>query len=397
MTAELYAVVNRLVGPLGIVGRVRKMHSEFDDISSTSTFIASGCMLNQLHPDSRFYSNQASYTGYGTAEDEKFARAIAIVEAAERYAASILLDSECILTSAVKASSETLDWNFFPLLLVNEAECPEKPIAFDSKKIIRWSRGVSVKNRREILVPSCMVFINQELRDGERFCVPHTTGVAAHTDLRLACSNAIYELVERDAMEIVWRAKLRLPRVERIEEFVTDACLVYDATLDSEIPTYIALREFQVGRESYYKVACSSNLDPVQAILSAASEANLLVRNLAVRTLDLDNECSPTSLEFLLGSDLRTDVSIPVSGIGGSQEELSRILELAERFAQDLVLLDLTTDDLMVVGLHVVRAIAPSLVPISGESWRYSHTRLERFGKDARSCGINAGGQPFGK
>jgi ribosomal protein S12 methylthiotransferase accessory factor len=52
------------------------------------------------------------------------------------------------------------------------------------------------------------------LSPSEMFYYPISTGCASHVSLERALLGAILEVVERDAISIIWLQKLVLPRIE---------------------------------------------------------------------------------------------------------------------------------------------------------------------------------------
>src|SRR5262249_52574232 len=93
---------------------------------------------------------------------------------------------------------------------------PRCPVVAPSKRApIRWVRGVSLLDGRPAWVPAAMVFMKlAPLCATERFTLQISTGCAAHVSIDRVLVSGLSEVIERDAISLVWLQQLPLPRIE---------------------------------------------------------------------------------------------------------------------------------------------------------------------------------------
>jgi ribosomal protein S12 methylthiotransferase accessory factor len=284
---------------------------------------------------------------------------------------------------------------------------------------------------RLVWMPALMVYMHIHYRSiGERIWLPISTGSAAHVSYERALLSAICEVIERDAISIVWLQKLGLPRIEldtRLEELepylarernTTIQHLFFDATTDLGVPTVYAL-QLSPHAELSTLVMCSTELDPVMAIQKVTREA--ASSRIAFRVnYDVPESWDDfhdvmhgakymgrpenvQAFDFLLKSPAQRRLSdMPRINSGDSREDLRRLLASLRRRGIEVFAVDLTSDEAARAGLRVVRATIPTLQPLSF-SYRarfLGHPRLydlpRQMGYPVRSEGeLNVYPQPF--
>jgi len=211
-----------------------------------------------------------------------------------------------------------------------------------------------------------------------------------------AIVSAINEVVERDALTLTWLLQLPLPRIlldehppqnlaltfERLHRSKVQQCM-YNATTDIAVPTVYAIQLTERHDKIAQFVNCSSGATMWQNC------AKVILEAACGRTVGSLWRDPPESLdEFVAlehGADYmgrpeqRGHFDFLIKN-GNSQsistcktdfpenEVLAQFKFLIRRFTElkmDVVLVDLTTDELRETGLWVIRAVIPGLVPLT--------------------------------
>lgn len=371
--------------------------------------------------------------GAGADETSELAVVRSVAEAAERYATCVLDEREVLTASFNELGEEALDFNLLPACSEEEYADPRCPIVCpDPDAPIRWLQGYSLTARRRKYVPLVMTHIYVREWDEERFNLPITTGVAAHTNPVAAMVSAICEVVERDAIALTWLMRLPLPRLlvdetmpnelrpkfERLRRSGIEQHF-FDATTDVGVPTVYGL-QIKPGHPHVAQfVNCSTGFSMWEncgKIIRESSCGRIVIEpgksvpeNVA-DFLRLEDGASymgrperRAAFDFLTQSKATRALGSFTDVAGDSPEEQLRWLVGRFRsLGMDVVMLDLTTDELADVGLWVFRAVIPALVPMTpAHRARYlGHPRLysypEKAGFGPRSLAdVNPYPQPF--
>lgn len=381
-------------------------------IDGSRMFSAQSGYLKELHPELDFVGGPSlAALGSGCAIDGAAARAKAVVETLERYATAFYSKDGVVTATARSLGDDTIDWTRVPPA---DAGCGERHPCFDPGAPLRWVRGYHLVERRPVLVPLVMVHVHVSPLESERFHQQSTSGVAAHASLEEALLAAFHEAVERDSAGAVWAMRLPLHRIEmngsipaELQQFlaVDQADYVeqryFDATTDLGIPTVYAVRELRppVGRDVI--VTCASHSDPAVAALKARREAAGLQ---AMRMHESGGACyssfageegwpvegllpGPPDLSFLDGTPSRYLTEIDSgSKDGGDSDPVSQLRRIAKNHP-DIIALNLTTDSLCALGIHVVRIIIPTLLQVAPPHGPALHPR-KRLEQLARHFGV---------
>jgi ribosomal protein S12 methylthiotransferase accessory factor len=371
--------------------------------------------------------------GSGTSLDEEHASAVAVAEALERYCTVMLAERDVVTASANELGDEATDWRAFPASSQAELSDPKCPLVrFDPAAPIRWVRGWSLTHARRTYVPLAMTHLYLALAPAERFYLPISTGVSAHGDLRRACVSAICEVIERDAIALTWLAKLPLTRMivecdgpaEAAAEIAATRrrgadYAYFDATTDLGIPTTLCVQSVADEPLLGQVVSCATHFSPGVALAKTIREAA------CVSTLFESPEPPPADVadfmhlmhgssymaraeqrsqfDFLLGSRRAAPFArcqpadLPLDP--GAQ--LDHLRDLFRRKNMDVVLVDLTVDEIRAHGLSVVRAVVPALMPMTfvqrarflGHPRLYDYARS--LGHDLTERGVNSAPMPF--
>ena len=371
--------------------------------------------------------------GAGADVDAELAWIRAVVEGAERYCCLVHEEGDFVVATAAELGAEAMNLSLVPHLSDREYADPACPfVPPDSTIPIRWTRAYSLMDRRQVFVPAIMTHLYLDVRDGENFWQPITTGVAAHADLAKALVSAICEVIERDAIALTWLCRIPLPLI-KIDDPVPDVLATgierlreskirqyfFDATTDLGVPTVYALQLVE-GHETLSQfVSCATDFDAAAACAKTIREAaasrpvfntsyqppNEIAdfSNLYDGAIEMGRPGNREAFRFLLDSPRRRALStigpnLPIDDKSRIQVLLGRLAELG----MDAFVVDLTTDEVREAGLWVTRVVIPQLVPMSSiHRARYlGHPRIYEYAKKA-GCGtiaeqdINPAPQPF--
>jgi ribosomal protein S12 methylthiotransferase accessory factor len=371
--------------------------------------------------------------GIGVGRDSDAARTGALAEALERYAASMWRDEQFVVTTADDLGDDALDLDTLPRCSAKEQENPYCSwVQAEKNAPLRWVRGISLMTMKPTWIPAVMVYLGLEPAPGERFAFSNSTGCACHETLAQALVTAICEVIERDAVALVWLQQLRLRRIEftdvtpALEPFVRacpEAALdryFFDATSDFGVPTVYGVELAAHAPKVSTLIACATNSDPERAVQKVTSD--LASHRLAI-TLERPIPDDPKlftksfqgclymahpdrrhAFEFLLGAGGRR--AFHDLGANGGDDDAGRLAELLGRLRArnaEAFAVDLSTDEVIAAGMWVVRVVIPQLQPLTfNPNVRYlAHPRLYdapmRMGHRALpEERINPWPQPFG-
>lgn len=278
--------LDRLVSTEG--GLIHSVQRVSDANAAFPVYTAGFGSLSALHPGYGFDAERVGgleLTGSGGSTSPRLARAIAIVEAVERYS-SCVPARDLIWASYDELKTEAMDMDAVPVCSERELLDPGCPVRnYDTSERIRWTRAWSFAEARRVWVPAVMVWLQLEaLTPSERFTIPISTGCAAFTSLEKALVNGICEVVERDAIALVWLQKLALPRInfDDAPASVLKALAVasasnrsfdfFDATTDIGVPTIYCVDTDPANDAVRHVVMCAPELDPALAVVKILRE-----------------------------------------------------------------------------------------------------------------------------
>ncbi len=384
-----------------------------------------------------FVSNTRSLDvgGSGGGLDSELARGIATVEAIERHA-NCAVPIGLRWATANELDGHVLDMATLPTCTPNEMAsvfCPVR--SYESDSTIRWAKAWSFTKGVSTWVPAVLVWLNvPPLTPDECFTLPISTGAAAHSTLEAAVLNGILEVVERDAISLVWLQRLTLPEIDlegqdrEIERSLNKArergrmLHFFDATTNLGIPTVYCVEVNERSKSLRTVVMCDANLNPRTSILKifrelAASQLGLSGNQTPPQKPDefttvydgalyMGHESKAHVFDFLLSETRDVEKvrlnDLPVYEFPSAIEKLRFVLSRLAQAEMEVVVADITTREAKAAGIHVVKAIVPQLMPLSFvHSARFlAHERLydapDRMGFGKRPYEeINPYPQPF--
>jgi ribosomal protein S12 methylthiotransferase accessory factor len=339
-------------------------------------------------------------SGTGSALRRDLARAKSYCEAIERYCNVVHLGVEHVVASRDELGDEAVDLELFPRCSQAEYAATKVVIPPSNKARMRWVRGYSLTAARPLWVPMVAVYLGAGFQyPGENFALPISTGCALAASLAQATVSGICEAVERDSITLTWLHRLPLspidtsdiadPRFRELTRRMERASirqLFFDATSDLGVGTVYALQVAE-GRPIHALVMASTRLNPVECLTrvieeAAASRFGLEQARRQPHDFDPDDygtftrladgavfygdEANFAAFDFLLGPRPTKSIrDLPVLESGDVDLNLSRLVNIFRARGLELLVVDITARPVREIGMHVVKVIAPQLVPLS--------------------------------
>ncbi|AYK09235.1 hypothetical protein D8Z77_19285 [Brevibacillus laterosporus] len=213
-------VLEKLVQPMvGLISRVDRLPispgepefpihlSSLGDISHSHT---------QIKRTTQGRSISVGMDGAGGSTDVAESRIRSMAEGLERYSSCTYDERQFIWATADELGDDALDLRKVPVCSDAELRHPKcgviNPV---TDALIRWVKGISLLDQREVWVPAIMTYLHLSAESmGERFWLPISTGCAAHVSIEEALISAICEVIERDAISLTWLQQISLPHIE---------------------------------------------------------------------------------------------------------------------------------------------------------------------------------------
>lgn len=364
-----------------------------------------------------------SYTGRGFGIHREETAAAAIGEVFERYSLLDVGDSRTCRASIKELSQRSKRHvrpsRFAPLLEPRvgvDMSAALSAAPADDQQVL-WSRSIDLVTGEEVLLPAryCMMFghgsDDRAVEEGHWYCAT-SNGAAAGSSPASACLAGLLELLERDALMLMWYHRLRFPflRVDpasrlgqRIGAAIGASRLelrVIDLTEVHNVPAVVAVARGRVDRRvlSGVGAAAAIRLDVAiwKAVKEAASFHSWQRRQLAregVRRLQPDQVRNfrdhllyymdaehQGELGFLF-EDRPTRAMKAVQGTALDEPDILTLRRLARQLRDesiDIYAVDLTPADAPAFGLYAYKVASPQLIPLDCDH-RARHLAHERL------------------
>jgi len=300
-------------------------------------------------------------------------------------------------------------------------EQPGFPFQSTAGRTVRWIEGTSAISGEQALIPASCVYVPYLFdHTVEPFThMPISTGLAAGRDVDMCIAKGMLEILERDALMIVWHCELEMPRLDP-ESCLGRSPLIDDLlaaglqgsagwflnvlTLDVDV-TIISAALIDPGSPPLTSFGISADPDPDRALLLALEEA-ILTRILVNRMEEAreERECDPATVQTLhdhlvahaTSSRLRERLGFltgaPEISFGEllARAEAGRARSMEERVAAaglDAFWVDVTTEDVAEFGFHVIRTVMPGLQALDNDH-RYPYVGGSRRVTVPRALGL---------
>lgn len=379
---------------VGIIREVFEWAPEPDD---PRIFVAAAIATDT----SKLYKNSLPNSSFasGAGLTRKQAIMSACGEAIERYCSAILPSEPFIKGSYRQLKGNAVNPNKFAMYHDEQYRQPGFPYTkFTEDTEVNWVWGFDLINNEPILVPASFVYLPYP-KPADEPLIWHSvsTGMAAASSIEEAVLKGICEILERDAFSIVWFNELSMPLIdfksepelfkfyqERIHVPGVDYYLL-DITLDHPVPIVLGVL-----------------LDHQGGLIVAAS-CNYNLKDACIKTfIELSQGRIPWKQDIIMGADFqyREDYKnindfhsrvnlftlahmkekvkwlwgssqkyVPISTDSnlGIKEKLNNILKSLDNKGFQVIAVDLTTEDVRELGIHVVKVIIPGMTEITND------------------------------
>ena len=158
----------------------------------------------------------------------------------------------------------------------------------DDDNAVEWTPMWSMTRGARRYLPTAICYLGYPSPAGEpRTCVASSSGNAAGNTLEEACLQAVFELVERDAVALWWSSRARRPgvaletfgdaRIDALGRAYADLgreLWVLDLTSDFDIPVFAAISRRTEGPAEEIVLGFGAHLDPHIGVRRALGEMN---------------------------------------------------------------------------------------------------------------------------
>jgi ribosomal protein S12 methylthiotransferase accessory factor len=391
--SPIYRLIQPTGGLFGMILRSRANRAE----SAITTAVAHPGNIEDILGN-RAAQTPEGLSGCGTGLNEESALFLALAEGLERYCACIYDPDHFIVATGSELGSEALNLDEIARCSSAELANPKCPLATpDRNAPIRWVRGVSLATGKMAYIPVVMVYLLAGYATpAERFWLPISTGCAAHESYSAAVVSGILEVIERDALSIIWLQRCSIPEIDidiiptqlqpywgRHESSGGDIRYAFfNATTDLGIPVIYCVQRAAHDHRVSTLVTCSCKMDPSEAIAKTICDMTAL--RLALRNRfsipeswsDFHGlfhgaaymaryEQQPV-FDFLLKTPRRIRLSVmkPLP-CRSAAEQLRFLLRMLQAHQLEAYAVDITADEALRCGVRVVRVVIPGLQPLS--------------------------------
>lgn len=388
------------------------------------TGLLNGKMIDLVTPFADVTVNQPLFTAdevsAGRTHSYVESELTAILEALERYGGMTPRGKRTVIRDSFNNLG---DQAINPLKVgIHDKEQYERPRfpfkPFHPDRKIDWVWGYSLSQERPILVPELLAYYS--LGCGNGFVYETSNGCALGGSLEEAIFYGILEIVERDAFLMTWYARLPLPRldlrsaddrelrlmVDRMQTVAGFDLHVFNATMESGIPSVWALAKNRKPAGVNLICAAGAHLDPIRAVKSSIYElAGMLLsldekfeanRETYVRMFHDSSQVrqmedhsmlyglpqAEERLRFLLDEDrpLRTfaEEFKPRKRHADLTDDLKDMLQVFSRLNLEVIVVNQTTPEMKRNGLHCVKVLIPGMLPMTFGHHLTRLTGLER-------------------
>lgn len=320
----------------------------------------------------------------------------ALGEGLERYAAGVYRESTF---TRAPASNRTTAVSPARFVRPDASNSFEKP---DPETPIRWIPGRDLATGDRVSLPAEFVMYPPPER---RYKPAITTGLGLGNTPVEAILSGLYEVIERDATMIGWYSTTEpvglnvsddrfgdLRKRARAESLDVTAIL---STQDIDVPVVSVAVHRDSGEWPAFAMGSGASLDPIEAAVSALSEAlqNWMELRAMGKTKAANQGAAigeyasfpPAAQRFV-----DVDTSVSADSIGApsldGMAELTAVVERLDAVGLDAYAARTTTRDVEALGFEAARAIVPAAQPLfTGEPF---------FGDRARSVPESMGFEP---
>lgn len=272
-----------------------------------------------------------------------------------------------------------------------ESNNPSKkdPLLFDSTDSFHWTEVYEPNKKKQVGIPSQLVYSKYPLDKEKIIRIPISTGSAAHFNYKEALLNGLCELIERDNFSLYYLTqtspkKINCKKDKKLNSLVENLQNNLDieiAILDFsyEFPTYSIGVVFINRKKSLISIGLSCNFEIQAAIESAIFEAYKTYLNLHnpkntpnidfgdVATIFKKNkqfwiDKKPLQkIEFLFRGET---VEINTYRLSSQLSTEKKIHLLSDQLKRNQYRMFVKRFNFHITSLHIVKVIVPNLIPL---------------------------------
>jgi len=344
----------------------------------------------------RHFGKESNLQGEGKGATREEAVLSAIGEGVERYAASFWNQAELTKGSLKELGDRAFDPRW--LVLYDDEQYARPGFAFepmDFNAPILWAEGRWLDTGVEVLVPAQATYFGFT---GDELPIVHTTsnGLATGRSYEDAALRALYELIERDEFMLHWLAGLRAERID------PDGCDAVSRKALDEVQrlgaqTELYLLDLDAGYPTAVCLGLGDGVSWPGATIGLGTHADI---DVALRKAVLEHGHYGPYMRRLMREGRHLDVRAPKDVVGNLDhglyychahntagleglrqgQVLASLPDLRKRYREEPSLkacvarlsacgirtaaVDVTTPDLALAGLSVVRAFGTYAQPI---------------------------------
>jgi ribosomal protein S12 methylthiotransferase accessory factor len=326
-----------------------------------------------------------------------------ILDAVTGYCAALVSEEDgkysvCPCASAPFRCAPPEDFALFSEEQYVEASFPWVP--FTRNTPVQWSQAWDPLADETVFIPSAMRFLPYAslLSHGEALIAPaSSTGLACHWDAGTAAVEALCDVIECDALALLWQTAMRPPqiRVETLSDANYDLVSRFERTgasvtllkVEQEfgVPTILAVLSNACASAPARVLAAGTSLDPEASVRKSLEMLAHVQQYCQLLTTQLPrvesvpgkiaDQCDHLNfwcdhqnarhMDFLFASNERIEFDeLPNFATGSARRDCARLLERIHGVGYRGLLANLTTPDIADLGLTVTRAVVAGLQPL---------------------------------
>ncbi len=335
--------------------------------------------------------------GWGKGMVLEDATVSAIGEAIERYSASMPDSRRIVWSRPAELAGEKLDPEAFALYAASQYASRDFPfVPFDPELAHPWVQGQWLVDRAPVWVPAVLAYLAMDIGREHNYCQGTSNGLAAGIDPSEAAIRAVLELLERDAFMSSWRARrpgqrVRLdrtlhPDLRAVVDGISSLAARFELVLLPALggyPTAVSLAYGDGIAWPGVTLGLATDPDPRVAIRQAIlelgqtgpylrrlmHEGNRPVPATASKVREMIDHARyyflpdrARALDYLWHTSNTCSLADLPQGSERSLHALGSSLAAA---GARVALVDVTSPDIAIHPLWVMRAVSPDLQPIS--------------------------------
>ncbi len=334
--------------------------------------------------------------GTGVSVDPEVARIAAVAETVERYCGMAPADPTQLVRGCGRDLCDVaVPPNRFPRLSTRQYGRFSALGPLTEDRVVDWSWAISLTHQRSALVPAAFVYWSVGGRPPNDFSPEMvSSGFAAHVSLPNAALAGLCEVLERDALAIAWHNRLPLTPLDAgdtsVGELLSGSLAgcgldyeLFSIPTDGPFPVVMAVSWSEVSQpHAMVGVACRP--DPVAAATKALYEvcqglprhrAGGSVRPRQFRELSdhADLYASPEGARLLRRHLVRSAERASLSdlrtvGAGAPESALTAGVDALAANGLEVLISELTTPDVAILGFRVVRVLVPGTVDMCADA-----------------------------